>query len=160
MLQHAKAYCDIDILQETLNIMYYFDDEAGTWLPIPLTWERHTPTVSKMVEEIQVCSGHCMGCIIQFNVPAYQQSCTEWKDEKSIVATLRQCNYSADDSISVFLLTKDDGMSKTCMYSSTLCVHSSGMLESFKDLRSGQSALVEKLQKRISELVRKYLCQC
>ena len=125
MLQHAKACCDIDILQETLNIMYYFDDEAGTWLPIPLTWERHTPTVSKMVEEIQVCSGHCMGCIIQFNVPAYQQSCPEWKDEKSIVATLRQCNYSADDSISVFLLTKDDGMSKTCMYIAVLyvCIH-------------------------------------
>lgn len=37
--------------------------------------------------------------------------CHEWKDEKSIVATLRQCNYNVEDTISFYLSIKDEGVS-------------------------------------------------
>ena len=40
--------------QESINIMYYFDEKFKGWLPMPLTWEKHTPFVSRLVSEIKV----------------------------------------------------------------------------------------------------------
>ena len=55
-MKQIKQHCRSILLlaQELMNVMYFYDDEAGTWLPLPLTWERHIPTVSKMVDEIKV----------------------------------------------------------------------------------------------------------
>jgi hypothetical protein len=40
--------------QETLNSLHFFDEDSGVWLPMPLSWERHAPTVAPLITEIQV----------------------------------------------------------------------------------------------------------
>lgn len=35
-------------------MMYFFDENCKGWLPMPLTWEKHTPFVSKLVMEVKV----------------------------------------------------------------------------------------------------------
>jgi hypothetical protein len=40
--------------QETLNSLHFFDEGSGVWLPMPLSWERHAPTVAPLITEIQV----------------------------------------------------------------------------------------------------------
>lgn len=35
-------------------MLYFFDEKHKGWLPMPLTWERQTPFVSKLVAEIKV----------------------------------------------------------------------------------------------------------
>ena len=42
-------------MQESLNVMYFFDEKTKGWLPLPLMWERHTPFVSGLVTEVMVC---------------------------------------------------------------------------------------------------------
>ncbi|XP_065897255.1 kinesin-like protein klp-3 isoform X2 [Dysidea avara] len=74
-----------------LNIMYYFDEPSGSWLPMPLSWEQHVPFVASRVDHIKSV------------IPG-------WKDTKSIIASLRQNNYSVDDCINVYLTINDDGM--------------------------------------------------
>lgn len=34
--------------------MNFFDEGSGAWLPMPLAWERHTPSVAPLITEIQV----------------------------------------------------------------------------------------------------------
>ena len=38
-----------------------------------------------------------------------QRICPDWKDVKSIVALLRQCNYNVEDCVNMYLLLNDDG---------------------------------------------------
>lgn len=102
--------------QESLNIFYFFDQKSKGWLPMPLTWERHTPFVSGLVSEIK-------------------NTCPDWNDDKSIVASLRQCNYNAEEVISFHFAVNDEGL-----------------FDRFKDPSSGNAILVEKLQKQIKEL--------
>ena len=41
-------------MQESLNVMYFFDESSHGWLPMPLSWERQTPFVSRLVSETKV----------------------------------------------------------------------------------------------------------
>ena len=50
--------------QHTLNVCYFFDDQTGTWLPMPLSWERHIPDIQARITEIQVRAGDwCQGAV-------------------------------------------------------------------------------------------------
>ncbi|XP_003389225.1 PREDICTED: kinesin-like protein KIN-14P [Amphimedon queenslandica] len=102
--------------QESLNVMYFFDESNHGWLPMPLSWERQTPFVSRLVAETK-------------NV------CSDWDDDLSIVATLRQCNYSAEDSVNCHIAINDEGV-----------------FNKFKDKVGGSSLIFEKLQEKIKEL--------
>ena len=46
--------------------------------------------------------------ILLFNHSS-QESCPGWKDAKSIVALLRQCNYNIEDCVSTYHSINDDG---------------------------------------------------
>jgi len=35
-------------------MLCFFDEATGTWLPMPLAWERHVPAISNMTSKIQV----------------------------------------------------------------------------------------------------------
>lgn len=35
-------------------MMYFFDESYHGWLPMPLSWERQTPFVSRLVAETRV----------------------------------------------------------------------------------------------------------
>ncbi len=35
-------------------MLYFFDEGSGSWLPMPLSWERHMPAITNVVTEIQV----------------------------------------------------------------------------------------------------------
>jgi len=37
-----------------MNMLCFFDEATGTWLPMPLAWERHVPAISNMTSKIQV----------------------------------------------------------------------------------------------------------
>ena len=49
-----SAYSVSFLLQETMNMLCFFDEATGTWLPMPLAWERHVPAISNMTSKIQV----------------------------------------------------------------------------------------------------------
>ena len=57
-------------MQQYLNIIYYFDEPTGSWLPMPLSWEQHVPFVANRIDHIKVrCifySMHTVGlqCVI------------------------------------------------------------------------------------------------
>lgn len=36
------------------NIRYYFDDEMGAWVRMPLEWEQRIPEVKSLIKRIQV----------------------------------------------------------------------------------------------------------
>jgi kinesin family protein C2/C3 len=76
--------------QESLNVMYFFDESHKNWLPMPLNWERQTPHISHLISQIKL-------------------SCPQWNDDKSIVAALRQCNYNVEDAVSYYTYINDEG---------------------------------------------------
>jgi kinesin family protein C2/C3 len=84
--------------QETQNALYFLDETSGTWLPMPLNWERHVPNITNLAEKVQ-------------------KACPQWKDTGAIVALLRQCNYSVEDCVSIFTSLNDDGVLDTSEHS-------------------------------------------
>jgi hypothetical protein len=77
--------------QETLNVLHFLDEASGSWLPMPLNWERHVPNITTLIEQIQ-------------------RACPDWKDVRAIIALLRQCNYSVEDCVSIYISLRDDGV--------------------------------------------------
>ena len=109
-------------MQHSLNVLYFFDEQSGSWLPMPLNWERHVPGISNMTTNIQVCihawslaymcntyEFFCVHINIIIMWGFFQQSCPGWKDAKSIVAMLRCCNYNQDECINMYNTINDDG---------------------------------------------------
>lgn len=44
----------INHAKEVQNVLYFLDETSGSWLPMPLNWERHVPNITSIIEKIQV----------------------------------------------------------------------------------------------------------
>lgn len=129
--------------QETLNVCYFFDDSTGTWLPMPLSWERHIPDVQARITEIQ-------------------DTFPEWKDTKAILGLLRQCNYNVEESINVYQSMKDDGVMDHSDGTSRNVVQEllekkltqmSANLKAVKEENREQKNKIEQLENKVEELI-------
>ncbi|XP_078077234.1 uncharacterized protein LOC144499053 [Mustelus asterias] len=72
------------IFEEKTNVCKYFDTDCGAWLILPLQWEMNLDFIRRRVE--QVTRG----------IPSLT-------DHREVTAALRQCNYDAEEVISIFL---------------------------------------------------------
>ncbi|XP_055505974.1 uncharacterized protein LOC129706046 isoform X1 [Leucoraja erinacea] len=79
------------IFEERTNVCKYFDTDCGAWLILPLQWEMNLDFIRKRVEQVE-------------------QSLPSLSDHREVTAALRQCNYDADEVISIFLTIFGDGL--------------------------------------------------
>jgi len=63
------------------NTRLFFDDDSGTWVRMPLSWERNVDAVKAMLAEIDA------------TLPA-------WKNVNEQLLVLRDCNYDVNESVS------------------------------------------------------------
>ena len=35
-------------------MLYFLDEASGSWLPMPLNWERHVPNITSIIDKVQV----------------------------------------------------------------------------------------------------------
>ena len=181
----ASVKCFVIVLfQETQNVLYFMDESSGSWLPMPLNWERHVPNISSLIDKVQVkhsllLDAHVSKCAVNVrtyashyvaisgiyshmyitthvpNLQCNQRMCPHWKDVKSIVSLLRQCNYNVEDCISTYLSLNDDGRSSIAASTKrTLseCCVLSGVLDCAEG--SGRDILRAKTEQKLSETVR------
>ncbi|XP_051886393.1 uncharacterized protein LOC127578424 [Pristis pectinata] len=80
----GKGMVTTYIFEERTNVCKYFDTDCGAWLILPLQWEMNLDFIKKRVEQVQ-------------------QSLPSLSDHREVTAALRQCNYDADEVISIFL---------------------------------------------------------
>ena len=41
-------------VQEQCNLLYFYHEKTGSWVPVPLVWEGQVPSVVKHIKDIQV----------------------------------------------------------------------------------------------------------
>ncbi|GCB74572.1 hypothetical protein scyTo_0003663 [Scyliorhinus torazame] len=79
------------IFEEKTNICKYFDVDCGAWLILPLQWEMNLDFIRKRVEQVER------------GIPSLS-------DHREVTAALRQCNYDAEEVISIFLAIFGDSL--------------------------------------------------
>eukprot|EP00731_Ephydatia_muelleri_P021461 Em0014g52a len=128
--------------QQTLNVCYFFDDQTGAWLPMPLSWERHIPDIQARITEIQ-------------------NTFPDWKDTKAILGLLRQCNYNTEECINVFQSINDDGVMEHSDGTSRNIVQDllekklaqmAASLKTLKEENREQKNKIEQLESKVEEL--------
>ena len=40
--------------QEQCNVLYFYHDKTGSWVPVPLVWESQVPSIAKLTKDVQV----------------------------------------------------------------------------------------------------------
>ena len=40
--------------QEQCNVLYFYHDKTGSWIPVPLAWESQVPSIAKLTKDVQV----------------------------------------------------------------------------------------------------------
>ncbi|XP_072913805.1 kinesin-like protein klp-3 [Hemitrygon akajei] len=80
----GKGMVTTYIFEERTKVCKYFDTDCGAWLILPLQWEMNLDFIKKRVEQVQ-------------------ERLPSLSDHREVTAALRQCNYDADEVISIFL---------------------------------------------------------
>ncbi|XP_061780252.1 uncharacterized protein [Nerophis lumbriciformis] len=100
------------MFEEKMNVCRFWDPQSGVWLLVPLQWEMNVEFVQN---RIQTVMSTLPGLV----------------DQKEITAALRQCNYDAEEVVSVYLT----------MFGEILLQPSAGGDRGYSDLNSFRALL-------------------
>ncbi|XP_054633323.1 uncharacterized protein LOC129181759 [Dunckerocampus dactyliophorus] len=100
------------MFEEKVNVCRFWDPQSGVWLLLPLQWEMNVDFVQNRIQQVMS------------TLPGLV-------DQKEITAALRQCNYDAEEVVSVYLT----------MFGEILLQPSAGGDRGYSDLNSFRALL-------------------
>ncbi|XP_021351987.1 kinesin-like protein KIN-14E isoform X4 [Mizuhopecten yessoensis] len=90
VLKHpTKGRIPTYIYQRKHNVHFFYDQDQGQWMRMPIGWELHHEMVGRLVNQVE-------------------EMMPTWADRGDILALLRQCNYDIDECISTYLSLEGD----------------------------------------------------